>query len=86
VWGGTPANAGRPVTVRAELVSHCDYYPGNVVFRHGLPAALIDFDLAHPTTRLYATSRTRCGTGRRCTIRGTGHPPSPTWTSRTGSR
>jgi aminoglycoside phosphotransferase (APT) family kinase protein len=53
VWGGTPANAGRPVTGRAEMVSHCDYYPGNVVFRGGLPVALIDFDLAHPTTRLY---------------------------------
>ncbi len=24
-----------------------------MVFRDGLPVALIDFDLAHPTTRLY---------------------------------
>jgi hypothetical protein len=53
VWGGTPASAGRPVAEGAELVSHCDYYPGNVVFRDGQPVALIDFDLAHPTTRLY---------------------------------
>jgi aminoglycoside phosphotransferase (APT) family kinase protein len=53
VWGSTPANAGRPVIHRTELVTHCDYFPGNVVFRDGLPAALIDFDLAHPTTRLY---------------------------------
>ena len=52
VWGGTPASAGR-VTEQAELVSHRDYYPGNVVFRDGLPVALIDFDLAKPTTRLY---------------------------------
>ena len=52
VWGGTPANAGR-ITERAELVSHRDYTPGNVVFRDGLPVALIDFDLAKPTTRLY---------------------------------
>jgi hypothetical protein len=52
VWGGTPANAGR-ITEQAELVSHRDYYVGNVVFREGLPAALIDFDLAKPTTRLY---------------------------------
>ena len=44
---------GTPVTERAELVSHRDYYPGNVVFRDGLPVALIDFDLARPTTRLY---------------------------------
>jgi aminoglycoside phosphotransferase (APT) family kinase protein len=54
VWGGTPASVRRanrdPVP---ELVSHRDYYPGNVVFRDGLPAALIDFDLAKPTTRLY---------------------------------
>jgi hypothetical protein len=53
VWGGTPASAGRPIAERAELVSHRDYYPGNVVFRDGLPVALIDFDLARPTTRLY---------------------------------
>ncbi len=55
VWGGTPANTNkeRRVSARTELVSHCDYYPGNVVFRDRLPAALIDFDLAHPTTRLY---------------------------------
>ncbi len=53
VWGGTPANLGRPIAQRTELVSHCDYCPGNVVFRDGLPVALIDFDLAHPTTRLY---------------------------------
>jgi aminoglycoside phosphotransferase (APT) family kinase protein len=52
VWGGTPANTGR-ITERAELVSHRDYALGNVVFRGGLPAALIDFDLAKPTTRLY---------------------------------
>src|SRR6201987_4407055 len=52
VWGGTPASAGR-IAKRAELVSHRDYYPGNVVFRGGLPVALIDFDLAMPTTRLY---------------------------------
>src|SRR5215472_1436647 len=52
VWGGTPAHTGR-VSKRAELVSHRDYCPGNVVFRDGLPAALIDFDLAMPTTRLY---------------------------------
>jgi Phosphotransferase enzyme family len=52
VWGGTPANAG-PVAGQPELVSHRDYCPGNVVFRGGLPAALIDFDLAMPTTRLY---------------------------------
>jgi hypothetical protein len=52
VWGGTPANTGR-ITERTELVSHRDYALGNVVFRDGLPVALIDFDLAKPTTRLY---------------------------------
>jgi len=55
-WGALP---GRPdpgtVTLfeSAELVSHRDYCPGNVVFRQGVPAALIDFDLARPTTRVY---------------------------------
>ena len=54
----TRCGAGRrptrdAITERTELVSHRDYYPGNVVFRDGLPVALIDFDLAMPTTRLY---------------------------------
>jgi aminoglycoside phosphotransferase (APT) family kinase protein len=48
VWGGNQRAGDVP-----ELVSHRDYCPGNVVFRAGLPAALIDFDLACPTTRLY---------------------------------
>jgi serine/threonine protein kinase len=84
VWGGTPANTGR-LTERTELVSHRDYAPGNVVFRDGLPAALIDFDLAKPTTRLYDIA-TRCGSGRHCAIGETDHPRSRTPTSRTGSR
>ena len=54
VWGGIPGStAFPPVEGAPELVSHRDYFPGNVVFRQGLPAALIDFDLARPTTRLY---------------------------------
>jgi hypothetical protein len=57
VWGGTPASLaaapGQPGLPQPELVTHRDYYPGNVVFRDGLPVALIDFDLAKPTTRLY---------------------------------
>ncbi|MFF5260511.1 phosphotransferase [Actinomadura viridis] len=36
-----------------ELIGHCDVTPENVVFRHGRPVGLIDFDLARPTTRLY---------------------------------
>jgi Phosphotransferase enzyme family len=52
VWGGSPANTGQ-ITERTELVSHRDYARGNVVFRAGLPAALIDFDLAKPTSRVY---------------------------------
>jgi hypothetical protein len=55
-WGsipGTPDVADLPPLVRVpELVSHQDYCPGNIVFRDGLPAALIDFDLARPTTRV----------------------------------
>lgn len=41
----------------AELVGHCDVTPANVVFRKTaqglLPYALIDFDMARPTTRLF---------------------------------
>jgi Ser/Thr protein kinase RdoA (MazF antagonist) len=35
-----------------ELVGHCDITPDNTVFRDGLPWAVIDFDLARPTSRL----------------------------------
>ena len=55
-WGaipGTPDLGDLPPLVEVpEIVSHQDYCPGNVVFRGGLPAALIDFDLARPTTRV----------------------------------
>ena len=54
VWAAMPGTESVPfVDTGAELVSHRDYCPGNVVFRDGLPAALIDFDLARPTTRIY---------------------------------
>lgn len=58
VWGVPRSGPGLPPPADgpAELVSHRDYCPGNVVFRDGLPAALIDFDLARPTTRLYDTA------------------------------
>lgn len=55
VWGGVPGVRPEgvvPLFDRAELVSHMDYCPGNVVFADGRPAALIDFDLARPTTRV----------------------------------
>jgi hypothetical protein len=42
----------KPLFATPELVSHQDYCPGNVVFRNGVPAALVDFDLARPTTRV----------------------------------
>jgi hypothetical protein len=54
VWGsipGTPPVEVPPLLDAPELVSHQDYCPGNVVFRGGRPEALIDFDLARPTTR-----------------------------------
>jgi hypothetical protein len=55
VWGGipgVPSAATTPLFDQPELVAHSDYCPGNVVFRNGLPMALIDFDLARPTTRV----------------------------------
>jgi aminoglycoside phosphotransferase (APT) family kinase protein len=55
IWGTSRSGPGVPPPADGdpELVSHRDYCPGNVVFRAGLPAALIDFDLARPTSRLY---------------------------------
>ncbi|RCG21918.1 aminoglycoside phosphotransferase family protein [Sphaerisporangium album] len=54
VWGGTPGRRNTNATSDGEpqVVGHRDYCPGNVVFRGGLPAALIDFDLAKPTSRV----------------------------------
>jgi len=55
VFGSLPGHRPdglEPLFTAPELVSHQDYCPGNVVFRGGLPAALIDFDLARPTTRV----------------------------------
>jgi hypothetical protein len=55
VWGsipGRPPSRVVPLFAEPELVSHQDYCPGNVVFTGGRPTALIDFDLARPTTRV----------------------------------
>ena len=55
VFGSLPGirpSGVMPLFATPELVSHQDYCPGNVVFRNGVPAALIDFDLARPTTRV----------------------------------
>lgn len=55
VWGTIPGLEEldlSPLFDVPELVSHQDYCPGNVVFNDGLPAGLIDFDLARPTTRV----------------------------------
>lgn len=41
-----------PVEPAPELVSHNDVTPQNVVVRDGRAVALVDFDLAGPTTRL----------------------------------
>jgi hypothetical protein len=48
VWEGGSADDAAP-----ELIAHCDITPENVIFRDGRPWALIDFDLARPTTRLF---------------------------------
>ncbi len=34
-----------------EVIGHCDLFWTNVIFRDGLPIALIDWELARPTTR-----------------------------------
>jgi hypothetical protein len=49
---GPPQPGIEPLFGEPELVAHQDYCPGNVVFRDSMPVALIDFDLARPTTRV----------------------------------
>ncbi|MER6950812.1 phosphotransferase [Nonomuraea sp. NPDC000554] len=36
-----------------EVIGHCDLTTDNVIFRDGSPRAMIDFDMARPTTRLF---------------------------------
>ncbi|MEV4841480.1 phosphotransferase [Nonomuraea sp. NPDC049486] len=36
-----------------EVIGHCDLTPANVVFADGVPYAMIDFDQARPTTRVF---------------------------------
>ncbi|MGW0801605.1 aminoglycoside phosphotransferase family protein [Nonomuraea sp. NPDC002799] len=45
---GIPPVPSYPV----ELVGHMDYTPDNIVFRDGVAAALIDFDVARPVSRV----------------------------------
>ncbi|MHA7284442.1 phosphotransferase enzyme family protein [Arthrobacter sp. TMS2-4] len=52
---GPPQPGVEPLFNEPELVAHQDYCPGNVVFRNSMPVALIDFDLARPTTRVADT-------------------------------
>ncbi|TDC84633.1 aminoglycoside phosphotransferase family protein [Nonomuraea deserti] len=58
------ATAGFPLTLDGweggsnddkapDVIGHCDLTMDNVIFRAGRPYALIDFDLARPTTRLF---------------------------------
>jgi hypothetical protein len=48
VWEDGSADDAAP-----ELIGHCDITPENVIFRDQRPWALIDFDMARPTTRLF---------------------------------
>ncbi|GAA5055057.1 Ser/Thr protein kinase RdoA (MazF antagonist) [Thermocatellispora tengchongensis] len=50
---GAVWEAGSNEDREPEIVGHCDVTPENVVFRGALPYALIDFDMARPTTRLF---------------------------------
>ncbi len=55
-WFGEDIRVDLPAELvaepRPELVSHFDVTPQNVVFRDGVPVALIDFDLTRPGTRV----------------------------------
>ncbi|MFJ2033488.1 phosphotransferase [Streptosporangium sp. NPDC087985] len=50
---GAVWEAGSNDDADPEVIGHCDITLDNVIFRDGLPAALIDFDMARPTTRLF---------------------------------
>jgi phosphotransferase family enzyme len=56
VWFGDDIQVALPDDVPpeppGELITHSDVTPQNVVFRNGVPVALIDFDLTRPGTRL----------------------------------
>ncbi|HLU97834.1 MAG TPA: phosphotransferase [Thermobifida alba] len=45
--------AGSNEDAPPEVIGHCDLTPANVVFADGVPYAMIDFDQARPTTRLF---------------------------------
>lgn len=45
---------------RGDLVTHNDLNPANVVFRDGQPCAMIDFDLAAPSTAAFDLAVTAC--------------------------
>ncbi len=55
-WFGDDVSVDFPAEVGpeppADYVCHLDVTPQNVVFRDGLPVALVDFDLARPAARL----------------------------------
>ena len=46
------ATAGSDVAADSEVVCHNDFGPWNLVWRHDLPVAIIDYDNAAPGTRL----------------------------------
>jgi hypothetical protein len=62
VWFGQDLHIEMPPDLPpeepADIVSHFDVTPQNVVFREGAPIALIDFDLARPGSRLRDISNT----------------------------
>lgn len=57
-WGVVPGSVARRGVEafsdgEPEIFSHRNYAPGRVVFRDGVPAALVNFDLAKPCTKVY---------------------------------
>jgi len=50
---GTTWHRGPLAPADGEVICHGDIFPPNVIFRDGLPVALVDWDLAAPMPRLY---------------------------------
>jgi Phosphotransferase enzyme family len=73
--------------VAAEVIGHCDLFWTNVIFRDGLPVALIDWELAAPVTRVLDVALAASGASRStAAANGCGCSATATGSTRTRAR